>query len=66
MWKYEAADSISLHFHWMCCCLMLLSVGAILRTSLLKAVTALSIKSNIANLAAVSVDLDLQRLTLGS
>lgn len=45
---------------------MLLSVGAILRTSLLKAVTALSIKSNIANLAAVSVDLDLQRLTLGS
>ena len=45
---------------------MLLSVGAILRTCLPKAVSAPATKSNIADLAPVNVDLDLQRLTLGS
>lgn len=44
---------------------MLLSVEAILRTFLLKAVSALATKSDIASLAPVT-DIDLQRLTLGS
>jgi len=46
-------------------CSVLTSVGAVLKTVLLKAVCALATKSNIANLASVTVDLDLQRLTLG-
>lgn len=47
--------SISLHFQWVCCCWMLLSVGPILRTFLLKAVSALAKKSNVANLVPVTV-----------